>query len=75
MLDPTRPRIGRRDFDYIESRLLAPAPDLLDAVAKMRHLGLDHDANVVMAALKELAFVCRNVRMTLPVNADVAQPR
>ena len=61
----------QRDFDYIETRLLAPAPDLLDAVARLRETGQSEFAEEIMHALQDLTDECRRIRNLMTVMEQV----
>jgi len=54
-----------RDFDYIETRLMAPAEQLRDAMDRLRSLGMHQEYNELMEAYKVLQTTTRNVRQRL----------
>lgn len=54
-----------RDREYVENRLLAPAPDLLDAIERLRETGHGAEAQRLADALADLTDVCRAVRNEL----------
>jgi hypothetical protein len=54
-----------RDQEYIENRLLAPAPELGDAIARLRQNGEASSAEVLSIALANLTDICRTVRYQL----------
>lgn len=57
--------MDRRDLDYIESRLMSPGTDTLDAIERLRKAG-EHDlADEVMHGLQEFTDVCRRQRHIL----------
>lgn len=58
-------RMDRRDFNYIEHRLMVPCEAAMEAVDRLKHVGLDKEANTVMNAAIEFVKACRQVRAEL----------
>jgi hypothetical protein len=54
-----------RDWNYIEGRLLYPAGEVTEAIARLYQLGKKYEADQLMAKVKELHDVCRTVRRNL----------
>lgn len=57
--------MNSRDLEYIESRLLAPASDLLDAVERLGRVGEEAAADRLMEGVKRLTDLCREERRML----------
>jgi hypothetical protein len=54
--------IPSRDFEYIENRLVSPAPEVVEAIERLRKLGQVEEARDLMTALKTFTDECRRVR-------------
>lgn len=59
-------KIGQRDQDFIETRLLAPCVDASDAHERMRKYTMTHEtaqiADRLMYAMQEFTNTCRDIR-------------
>lgn len=58
-------QLNRRDYNYIEARLLGGAPDLLDAHKRLQAAGRKDEATRLMEALMQLSDECRSIRREL----------
>lgn len=61
--------LNRRDHEFIENRLLAPAPELMDATERLRSRGHRDLADRVARALRDMTDECRAVRQVLAERA------
>lgn len=61
----THGTLNRRDVEFIENRLLAPAPELHDAIERLRSRGHRELGDRVAAALQNMTDECRAVRRVL----------
>ena len=57
--------MNRRDYDYIEARLLAPADAAMDAHERLADTGQRVLADRLMAAMQAFADECRAIRREL----------
>jgi len=51
-----------RDYEYVESRLMAPCVPALDAVERLRMLGRDDLKDELMEACADFTDRCRAIR-------------
>lgn len=58
-------KIGDRDLEYIETRLLAPAVAATEAVERMRECGLGNQADRLVLAIQSFTETCRVIRYTI----------
>lgn len=58
----SNPEMRARDRDYIETRLLAPCTDALDAVERLRQAGEPDMAEDLMVAIRAFTDECRKIR-------------
>ena len=57
----------QRDFDYVESRLLVPAPGISEAVERLREMGYIEEADLLQERHKIFIDDCRAVRKIVTV--------
>lgn len=67
-------KISSRDQEYIENRLLAPAPALAEAVGRLRQVGRTDVADFLLEANKMLMDSVRAARSVLRDSEWKAEP-
>lgn len=55
--------MGTRDLDWIDARLLSPAPNAVDAINRLRERGFAEEADRLFNAVKAFMAECRQVRV------------
>lgn len=59
-------RVGTRDFDYIESRLLDPCAGAIEAIHRMRQAGVSATiTDPLMESIKDFTDICRQTRHSI----------